>query len=259
MLDMFEEMVSRFRLLWLSGRYGGGKTSLAVYLAARFCQAGLTTRIVSNTPLRLKEVARLDPRDVHDVTDSVLLMDESWRYVGEGSDKQVKEWMAYMRKRNQILLMPSVMNIARALRVVRIERRFNFSGFGVPLWWYTWFLNSATGKEKQQWYWWRPARVFALYNHELPEMDDFAVYDWAAPPALEVDNDNTINIQSVAHSGHTNIGTGVADKQVDDADDRGVPGAALLRREIPLFSRFRANRAARKEFNGTASDANGHY
>lgn len=186
MLDMFEEMVSRFRLLWLAGRFGGGKTSLAVYLAARFCQAGLTTRIVSNTPLRLREVERLDPRDVHDVTDAVLLMDESWRYVGAGMDKQVREWVAYMRKRNQILLMPSAMDIARPLRVITIERRFNFTAFGLPLWWYTWFLNTATAKEKSQWFWWHPKRAFSLYDHSLPEMDDFVLYDWG-PPLVDVD------------------------------------------------------------------------
>jgi hypothetical protein len=224
MLDMFEEMVSRFRLLWLSGRYGGGKTSLAVYLAARFCQANLVNKIVSNTPLRLNEIARLDPRDVHDVPDCVLLMDESWRYVGAGMDKQVREWMAYMRKRNQILLMPSVMDIARPLRVVRIERKFNFAAFGFPVWWYTWFLNSATGKEKQQWFWWNPKRVFTLYNHSLPEMDDFAVYEWSAPQQeLEQDDANNSESQIQPISSHTDKRARITVVKIDDSH---LPGAA---------------------------------
>lgn len=238
MLDMFEEMVSRYRLLWLSGRYGGGKTSLAVYLAARFCQAGLTDKIVSNTPLQLQELGRLDPRDVHDVTDCCLVMDESWRYVGAGMDKQVREWMAYMRKRNQILLMPSVMDIARSLRVVRIERKFNFMAFGLPVWWYTWFVNSATAKEKSQWFWWHPARVFALYDHSLPEMDDFVVYEWAPPevPALIEDpnydsglDDETKEFQPVGQTSDTNLGARVETVSLDGIESarpggRGYPG-----------------------------------
>lgn len=224
-LDMFEEMVSRYRMLWLSGRYGGGKTSLAVYLAARFCQEGWTQYICSNTPLRLEEVARLDPRDVHDVVDAVILMDESWRYVGEGSERHVRDWMAYMRKRNQVLLMPSVMNVARQLRMLRIERRFNGLVFGIPCWWYTWFLNSAVGKEKQHWFWWRPTRVFNLYDHSLPEMDDFVLYKWGPP------SDNT-SVRSIEaghgeNSGDTDIVEGIAVELEHDHHNSGVRGGGL--------------------------------
>lgn len=186
MADDFVDMVSRFRTLWLGGRFGGGKTALAVELAARFCRLGFADKIVSNTPLLLPLVGECDERDVHDVTFAVLVLDESWRWLGRRSSNKLNDWLAYLRKRDQILLLPSVLPLAPELRVLQIRREWNCYPYGVPLWVYRWVLDDGTklyrskkGRDMMaRWFWWRPDRVFKLYDHRQIERSNFGVFAW---------------------------------------------------------------------------------
>lgn len=185
-MDDFVDMVSRFRFCWFAGRYGGGKTALGVHMAAQVCQAGLADKIVSNTPLRLPLIDVVDEKHVHEITYAVLLLDEAWRWLGRRSNAKVNDWLAYLRKRDQVLLLPSVLSLAPELRCLQIRRRWNLYPFGVPLWVYEWVLDDGTkfykgGKGKHlgaKYYWWRPDKIFRLYDHSLPERADFGVYAW---------------------------------------------------------------------------------
>jgi len=139
--DAFLRMVANHRVVWLSGRFGGGKTSLAVWIAAWLVRNRYAARLVSNIPI----VGRVDPPPVP-INDSVILLDESWMYVDSWSD--VKAYAAFLRKANLYLLLPSVWPPHSRLRILECHRVFNGVAIGLPFWVYRWSLGMASISEK---------------------------------------------------------------------------------------------------------------
>jgi len=172
--------LTMFRSLWIMGRFGGGKTSLAVYITLLLADSGRISNIVTNLTLNLGiEPKPVSQADVMDITDAVLLIDEAWEWVGTGQWKEAKSWFAFLRKRNQFLLLPSVLPLTSITRVFRIERVRSYSQLGIPLWRYRWTIDngelSTTAAKSYAWSWWRPQRVFPFYSHgEVP--GDWRVY-----------------------------------------------------------------------------------
>lgn len=192
LMDDLTDMVVRFRTLWIDGRYGGGKTALAVWLATLICRGGYADKIVSNTPLNLPLVDKLQERDVYDVKFAVLLLDEAWRYLGKGKSRNIDDWLGYLRKYDQVLLLPSVRPLAADLRSLQALRTMNWQVLGIPLWQYSYMVDDGTGglrravkrskKERRgrvfEWSFWQPQRVFGLYDHSALELPYFGVYRW---------------------------------------------------------------------------------
>lgn len=187
MISSFVEAIhytTLFRTCWLSGRYGGGKTSLAVRLALALVADGYAARIVSNVPLHIGiEPAVTDSAGAVEVRDAVLLIDEAWSELGMGADsRKLRQWLAYLRKHNQFVLMPSVLAISRHAAAFSIEREWSLSPAGIPLWIYRWRLvvASASGRKRPEtglFFWWRPQEVFSLYDHTYKPDDRYFVYD----------------------------------------------------------------------------------
>lgn len=176
-----------YRMVWLSGRFGGGKTSLAVWIAQWLCQKNYARYIASNIKLLVgKEVAVVSAPELRRVTcegpvyrDTVILMDESWTTLGKGAGrKQVVDWLAYMRKGNNFLVMPSVLPLVSEVGVLRVERVFNGMGFGLPLWLYRWYLGDHHKGGDRGWYvFMQPASVFGLYDTSAIPSEDYTIYD----------------------------------------------------------------------------------
>jgi len=173
--------LSMFRSLWLMGRFGGGKTSLAVYLTLMLADQGKIKRIVTNITLNIGiEPTPVDQHGVMEITDSVMLIDEAWEWLGTGQWKEAKSWFAFLRKRNQYLLLPSVLPLTSITRVFRIERTRSLSQLGIPLWRYSWTIDngelSTTKAKSYTWSWWYPNKIFPFYLHgEVP--GDWRVYE----------------------------------------------------------------------------------
>lgn len=154
-----------FRLLVISGRYGGGKTALAVWLAYQLSYP----RILSNISLSLpgyKFIADCGNSFVDvasDVSDCVVVYDESWLDLGLGASfSKVRDYLSFLRKRNQVLLLPSVLPLSRTVRVFECSRVFNGLMFGIPLWLYQYRVSSFGDSGK--YFFWFPSRVFKFYD-----------------------------------------------------------------------------------------------
>jgi hypothetical protein len=163
--DAFLRMVANYRVVWLSGRFGGGKTSLAVWIAAWLVRNHYAERLVSNIPI----TGRVDPPPVP-INNTVILLDESWMYVDSWND--VKAYAAFLRKANLYLLLPSVWAPHSRLRILECHRVFNGVVIGLPFWVYRWSLGMASISEKGYFMLWRPERVFGLYDTEYIPRDD---------------------------------------------------------------------------------------
>lgn len=173
-----------FRTLWISGRYGGGKTALSVWLALELVKQGYASSIVTNTELLFAspvDVLRAD--QIHDMQDCAVILDEAWLLLPMGaSSGKVQEWLAYLRKNNQHVILPSVLPLARQVSNFVIERSFNGMGIGLPFWLYTYQLRSASiGKSKPdtgRFMWYKPSRSFGLYDHRARPGDKYYVYSF---------------------------------------------------------------------------------
>lgn len=189
--------VHLYRMLWLSGRFGGGKTSLAIYIALWLVGKGYARYIASNVPLLFgKEVERRDIKALRrigadgkpEVQHTVILLDEAWQQLGVRKGHNAEDWLAYTRKANNYLLMPSVLPLAKEVQQLKCSRTFNGSTFGVPLWYYWWRLGEGKGEDgdKGHFWWWNPSRVFSLYDHTGVPTDDYGIYDcWSETSEIE--------------------------------------------------------------------------
>lgn len=208
-----------YRMVWIAGRFGGGKTSLAVSVAQWLCGRSYARYIASNIPLGVGlEVHRVTSAELRRVScegpvykDTCILMDEAWIHLGRGQGrKQIVEWLAYMRKGNNFLIMPSVLPLVADVAQLRVERVFNGMGFGLPLWLYRWHLGEYRKGGDRGWHlFWDPSSVFPLYDTTAIPSEDFTIYDtWQGGVGEDAEAGSGIEAMEVA-SGE--VGREVAD------------------------------------------------
>ena len=167
--EMFWGMLKNFRVLWLSGRYGGGKTSLAFLCAARLRAEGLAQGVVANIPCSFAN-------DVSSLSlPSAIVLDESWIYIE--SRKDVYDYAAFVRKFKHYLLLPSVFPVHARLSSFSVQRVFNGYVVGFPVWWYRWNLRSKDVKEMGSFGVWNPKSIFGHYPTDFVAGDDGGISD----------------------------------------------------------------------------------
>lgn len=165
----FWGMLTNFRVLWLTGRYGAGKTSLAFLCAAKLLAEGYCEHVVSNIPCSFASAPSALPRP------SAIVLDESWIYI-EGR-KDVYDYAGFVRKFNHYLLLPSVFPIHARLSYFSVQRVFNAYTMGIPAWWYRWNLRSKDVKENGYFGVLNPKSIFGHYPTDFVAGDDGGISD----------------------------------------------------------------------------------
>lgn len=182
-MDEFLRYIRMFRLCWFGGRPGGGKTSFAIYVAGWLLSQRHCSRIAANFPLASPfscVESGLDSEDVQGLTDVAIILDEAWQELGKGHEASVRAWLAYPRKRNQFLLMPSVLPLSSSVSLFRVARSFNGLLFGLPVWRYSWEISGLKVKGKNLTgavNWWHPGRIFSAYDSNAFASDSWSVWD----------------------------------------------------------------------------------
>lgn len=165
-----------FKVCWIKGRYGGGKTILAWRLAYELYRQGKIRHIVSNC----RSVWADSPLDIQVAEgrylDTAIILDEGGLFLRTGRD--IDPLLAFMRKFNVILLIPSVKPPASGVRFFSIQRMYNFAGIGLPLWWYRATLRYDDQRETYNFAWWQPAEMFGIYDTSDTPVDDNGLSDW---------------------------------------------------------------------------------
>lgn len=165
---------SGFRVLWLRGRYGSGKTLAAFRIAHQLKLQGRVRYILSNCA----SVWNDNPEDVVLIesapnvwtADAVIVMDEAGMFMHD--TREAREYLAYMRKINVILLLASVLAPAPVVRSVSIKRMFNFERIGVPLWVFETKVIDGEQVDRERWAFWQPSEMFGIYNTAAFPADD---------------------------------------------------------------------------------------
>ena len=143
-------MLVEYRICWVAGRFGGGKTSFALCVASWLVANGYAKKILSNSPTSL---ALPDPRDADD---AAIVIDEGWQFKNEA----VEKYAAFTRKINSYLLFPSVWPPHPQFCNFYVQRIFDASCVGLPAWFYRWVLRTRVFNEKGTIVLWKPGPIF---------------------------------------------------------------------------------------------------
>jgi len=157
-------MVANYRVLWIRGRYGGGKKSLAFFIGGKLVAEGYADNLVSNIPCTFSSPVSALSRPC------AVVLDEAWIYI-EGR-KDVYDYAGFVRKFGHYLLLPSVFSIHARLSSFTVQRVFNAYSVGIPLWWYRWNLRDKDVKESGYFGIHNPKAIFGHYPTKFVAGDD---------------------------------------------------------------------------------------
>lgn len=161
----FLNLLLNFRICWLAGRFGGGKTALASILAAWLWWRGYVGDVVANYPLRFA-----NPRPRPPLKDCALIVDEAWQFARDSA--AIQRYGAFLRKLNNYLILPSVFPLSARLQSFWVERVFNAYVLGIPAWVWRWNLTRPSYRERGYFLVIAPHRVFELYDSYALTADD---------------------------------------------------------------------------------------
>lgn len=166
----FLSMLAVNRWVWLSGRPGSGKTSLAIALSAWLYDQQYVNYILANFDLYGRQYPVKLP-----IHKAAIILDEVWMLIR--GQNAVADYAAATRKLAIWLILPSTLTPHYQLRNFRVWRWFNAFSVGIPTWIYRWQLIDATGNYSGYFAFWRPGRVFRFYDtREMPSGDDGIAY-----------------------------------------------------------------------------------
>ena len=168
----FELTFRAYKFLWLRGRTGGGKTSLAFALALSLLRDGLVKRIYSNIP----SVGDF-PEWGKDGLNSAYVIDEGGLFMK--SSKQFQTVAGALRKAGNYVIISSVIPPAREFATLSVERKMNLSTvIGYPIWVYEYELSSGSTRDKGTFAWLNPQSVWGLYDTDFYPSDDGGIEEF---------------------------------------------------------------------------------
>lgn len=167
----FLNMLRNFRICWLGGRFGGGKTALAVRMSMEFLERGWVEHAVGNFPC----VTFTDLHRIDECRDTFIVLDEAGVWL---SDKEFDSITAFLRKRNLYVVLSSVLPVQLRARTLNIQRIFNGHTVGLNFWLYGGVLDYMRVKEKLSLTWTNPREIFGLYDTTYVTADDAGIVEW---------------------------------------------------------------------------------
>lgn len=197
--DNFFSMLSIYRLLWIRGRLGGGKTLLAVAIAEELERRKITLGTIANIPTLLKIP---DWRELIEYPSGILaprymigscvLFDEAWTILdNRRSMGNPRAYGAFARKLESYWIFPSVIPIDKRASFFYVERAARIkipilsdilallgkvipplAVFGDELWIYKYGVNLGYTKDEGTFILANPSRYFGMYDTKYIPLDD---------------------------------------------------------------------------------------
>lgn len=167
MADEFLKNVANNRVVWLWGRFGSGKTLLSLYIAQWLVENEYAAYVSSNIPVK----GAVQPHEMPvPYKDSAIILDEAFLYMDNWL--VAKRYLAFSRKLNHYIIMPSVWAPSPRLRTFAAMRVLNLYNMGLPLWIFHWWVDMGRFSDKGYFGLAMPHRAFGLYDTRYIPADD---------------------------------------------------------------------------------------
>lgn len=160
-------VLDMYRIIWISGRFGGHKTALAYMIAKNYLEKGY--RLATNS-----RTVWADPLDKIQLNESnqlhaVVLLDEGGLYFK--SSRQIEQIAAYAAKMDCIYIIPSFWPPTKAAQIVNIQPVVSLKATGIPIIVYKWTVKIGQFKENGWFFWWDPKEIYGIYSRQDPGDD----------------------------------------------------------------------------------------
>ena len=161
----FLRTVESYRLLWIAGKFGGGKTSLAYYMSEPWLKKGY--RLITNGKcIWADSLEDMQFVDEWGHLKAVIVLDEGG--LEFKASAQVETIAAYAAKMDCIYILPSFWPPVRRAQVVTCQPLFSFHTIGIPLIVYRWDVQLKGFKDGGSFYWWKPQEIYGVYSRQDP-------------------------------------------------------------------------------------------
>lgn len=160
-------VLDMYRLIWISGRFGGHKTALAFKIAERYLERGY--RCVTNSRCiwadPLHQVQLNENNQLH----AVVILDEGGLYFKSG--RQIEQIAAYAAKMDCVYIIPSFFAPTKTAQIVNIQPIISLKATGLPIIIYKWVVSIGGFKESGCFAWFNPAEIYGIYSRQDPGDD----------------------------------------------------------------------------------------
>lgn len=163
-LGGLDSLIGSYRLCWIAGRFGLGKTSLAYRMAELYLKRGYHL-ITNNKSIWADDMesVKLD-KDGH--LKAVIILDEGGLWFKSG--KQIEMIAAYAAKMDCIYLLPSFWPPTRSACVVTVQPLFSLQQAGLPVIVYRWRVKLGAFSEQGHFLWITPSEIYGVYSRQDP-------------------------------------------------------------------------------------------
>ncbi|MCS7242394.1 MAG: PhoH family protein, partial [Candidatus Caldatribacterium sp.] len=176
-------------MVWLRGGFGTGKTALAVAIAIKLVEDNFVSKIISNIPIfHPKSNTTYAAFDHYllatpdRIEDCVLVIDEAGNFYSRyrAEYKTVDALMTFLRKKNVIVLLPSIKPVFKDLAQVTIYRFLNLQAIiAIPFWIYKAQLAYSDYREKKfsrsTFVWRNPTAFFPYFDSAAQPINDLFI------------------------------------------------------------------------------------
>jgi hypothetical protein len=165
-----------YRMLWIPGTFGGGKTLLAMGIYAQYFRPR-GYRLVSNTRSIWTETDLSKVTlDENGYLKAFILIDEGGQYFQDGDD--IRELLRNPRKMDYVLCFASFHPPHRTAQIFQIQPTWSFRSAGIPLINYDWYVKIGQYKSKGSFKWIFFQELFGVYSSQNPAGSPATIRKW---------------------------------------------------------------------------------
>ncbi len=160
-------ILEMYRLIWISGRFGGHKTALSFKIAEDYLKRGY--RLITNSKSVWNDEIENTQLDENGHLKTVVILDEGGLYFK--ASKQIEQIASYAAKMDVIYIIPSFWPPARMAQVINIQPIISLKSAGIPAIIYKWRVDLGGFHDKGWFVWVNPAEVYGIYSRQDPGSD----------------------------------------------------------------------------------------
>jgi hypothetical protein len=167
--------IGGYRLVWIPGPFGNGKTAFAMMAYALYFRPRgyrLVTNIKSIFTENLDDVGLDENGNLR----AFILIDEGGQYFDTGKD--VFEMMRNPRKMDYIFCFPSFIPPHRAAQILQVQPLYSWRSAGVPVTRMEWRAKIGTYKASGRFWWSFPQSIYGTYSTKDPASSPADIRLW---------------------------------------------------------------------------------